>query len=202
MRSSETQELRQAIVEIVEEAEKKCTDLILVAVRAKSQPGMKLAGEATIKLREIIDVIQQPIAASEMETMFPRMARKVKAKRKVRKGEYPKFHAENLCLVKVGWSKKAKKEYVHKLPRDVYEDLLEIIARRAALGTENFAAEEILQASQRLTESVPDYQIYLTLAFLQDRGILEKEGRRGYRAQQDVQKAGLAAWESSRIEEK
>jgi len=196
MDSLATQKLRHLILKIIEEAEKQCTDLMLGAVRAKSHEGMELAGEMTIKLREIIEVLQQPTTGENEETLVFGGARSVTTKRKGSKSEYPKFHIENGCLVKVGWSKKAKKEYIHKLPGEVFQELLEIIARRTAASVEHFPAMEILEATKQLPEPVPDYQVYLALAFLQDRGILEKNGRRGFLARQAVREAGIAVWES------
>lgn len=194
MNGEDTQRLWRAILEILEDAEKKCTNIILDAVRTKDQKGMELAGEVTIKLREIIENLQRPVPKRNEEALLAKVASSAKPKRRVRKGEYPKFHVENGYLVKVGWSKKAKEEYVHKLPRETYDALLEIISRRASESPEQFTAEEILQACEQLPESVPNYHVYLALGFLQDNGILKKHGRRGYTAQQEIKESGRAAF--------
>jgi len=193
MNFSEKPTLRQAIIGIIEAAEKQCTDLILEAVRAQDRKGMELAGQVAIRLRDIIETLKHPATASGSHS--PAAAKRTETRRKVRKGEYPKFHVEDGCLVKVGWSKKAKEEYVHKMPQETYEGLLEIISRRAAESSKEFTAEEILQATDQLAEPVPNYHVYIALGFLQARGILEKHGRSGYIVREEVNKAGLAAWQ-------
>lgn len=93
---------------------------------------------------------------------------------------YPKFFRRGDKLVKVGWSKKGRKEYEHKAPRSVVEALIERL--RA-----NGKADRILRIDElpaildaATQEEVPSYQVYLALAWLRHSGAVEKRGRDGY----------------------
>jgi len=186
--------IRQKILQVLEEAERACTELILEAVRAKSQTGIELAGEATVGVRELIETLRQPTPPAAKLSQSDKPSVRSKKARISKKRAYPRFHVENEQLVKTGWSKKAKKEYVHKLPREVYEQLLDVISEYAAKTSGPFPADDIVRAGAEQEEPIPGYQVYLALAFLQQEGIVHKDGRRGYTVADSVKETGLNAW--------
>ena len=183
---------RRKILETLKHAEKQCTELILDAVRAKDQVGIQVAGAATVRIREIIDELRHPVLDTSSQRPAP-AKRSTEPKRKA----YPRFHVEMEHLVKTGWSKKARKEYVHKVPRETFECLLDVIAEHARKTDQPFPADGIVMDAAELPESIPGYQVYLVLGFLRDRRVLQKNGRRGFQVLREIHEAGVAAWRNA-----
>jgi hypothetical protein len=107
-----------------------------------------------------------------------RRRKKGRAPRQRAAAVYPKFARVDDQLVKIGWSKKAKKEYLHKAPRRVVDAL---VARFVKLG----AGREICSTDQVFPlrdedSDIPSYQAYLCLAWLRSIGLVQQHGRRGY----------------------
>jgi hypothetical protein len=96
------------------------------------------------------------------------------------KSEYPKFVREGDSLVKIGWSKREGKPYEHRAPRGVLRALVQALARVGS-GGERFTVEGILPLKDAADNSdIPDYQAYLTLAWLRSTGLITQHGRQGY----------------------
>src|SRR5262249_22934714 len=94
------------------------------------------------------------------------------------KSEYPKFVREGDSLVKIGWSKRERKPYEHKAPRNVLRALVQALVR-VGTGGERFTVDGILPLKHGGAE-IPDYQTYLTLAWLRSVGLITQHGRQGY----------------------
>jgi hypothetical protein len=93
---------------------------------------------------------------------------------------YPQFVREGDSLVKIGWSKSEGKTYEHKAPRGVLRALVQALVR-AGSGGERFTVEELLPLKDSAGGSdIPDYQTYLTLAWLRTVGLVTQHGRQGY----------------------
>ena len=101
-----------------------------------------------------------------------------RSQRRVKK--YPRYERDGNRLVKIGWSKKKRKKYLHKADVQIVVALVEKI--RADKGEDVwFTAPEILPINiEGATESVPNYQSYLALAWLRFEGIIAKQGRDSY----------------------
>lgn len=83
-------------------------------------------------------------------------------------------------LVKIGWSKKERGEYVHKAPK---AGLLAIARRAEEVGREGrmFTTDELLPVRIGSGEDeLPGYQGYLCLAWLREIGLVATHGREGY----------------------
>lgn len=102
-----------------------------------------------------------------------------KAKSASTKEKYPFFKCDGNRLVKVGWSKKNKKEYEHRVPRDVVIAFVRHLGDNVEEG-KVFDVEGLLPVADPSGEEVPPYQIYVTLAWLRRVAIIEKKGRDGY----------------------
>jgi hypothetical protein len=92
--------------------------------------------------------------------------------------EYPRFETRNGTLCKIGWSKKSKSEYEHRVPRETVERVICAIEGAGGLAGELFTAEDVLKHLN--DESVPIYQVYVVIALLRDRNMLQKQGKDGY----------------------
>jgi hypothetical protein len=108
---------------------------------------------------------------------------------------YPKFERSKDQLVKVGWSKKERCEYLHRAPRAV----LDVVVRQAEkLGAADrvFTADELLpQCCGEDGNEFPRYQTYLCLAWLRSIGALDQHGRDGYSAtMSNITEAANGSW--------
>jgi hypothetical protein len=101
-------------------------------------------------------------------------------KSRPKRGEYPKFLREGDNLVKLGWSPSEKAEYEHKSPKKIIPLLIAAISKMGSNGR-RFSMDKVLPLAD-LTEGsrVPDYQVYLCLAWLKTLGFLTQHGRQGY----------------------
>lgn len=93
---------------------------------------------------------------------------------------YPKFFRRGEILIKIGWSKREKKEYRHKTP---YNVLMTVAAAIALAGSGNkiVTAEGIMPViDPEHNAAVPGYQVYICLAWLRQEGLIQQHGREGY----------------------
>lgn len=94
--------------------------------------------------------------------------------------QYPKFFRQGDQLVKLGWSKKDRKEYIHKAPRASVIATASSI-QKAASGKKVFSADQFLPVLSADGQSeVPGYQAYLSLAWFRALGLVDQKGRQGY----------------------
>jgi len=97
-----------------------------------------------------------------------------------KKGQYPKFLREGNNLVKLGWSPSEKAEYEHKSPRKTLPLLIVAINKIGSNG-KRFSMDKVLPLVDPTDGNrVPDYQVYLCLAWLKNLRFLTQHGRQGY----------------------
>ena len=94
---------------------------------------------------------------------------------------YPRFERDEDEILKVGWSKQKRKEYVHRAPRSVIWALARILRARS-VPESRFMTTEILPLVNDGRGEVPSYQVYLALAWLRGVGAISGNGREGYLA--------------------
>lgn len=112
--------------------------------------------------------------------------------------DYPKFFKEGAGLVKVGWSKKLREEYAHKAPQRAVFSTVSAIAKAAA-GKGRIVMEQIVPIRDEAGNSnVPDYQAYVTLAWLRKLNLVVQHGRQGYTLSNpsDFQRAVSKFWDT------
>jgi hypothetical protein len=104
-----------------------------------------------------------------------------KGRRKAANGRtYPMFGRRADQLIKVGWSKTDKREYEHKAPKRVVMLLAELVARAGQDGRV-FQVSALIPCTDPADGSaVPDYQIYLIIAWWRSAALVEQHGRQGY----------------------
>ncbi len=97
-----------------------------------------------------------------------------------RKGRYPKFVRDESRLMKIGWSKKKRHSYAHRSPKDSVMTVVEQLADRQSRRS-FFRVEEVMPVRSAATKAnVPAYVVYMTVAWLQQGGVIRKGGREGY----------------------
>jgi len=116
---------------------------------------------------------------------------------KTKRTAYPKFEIRSGSLVKIGWSKKQKKEYSHKVPHSVFQSTVDAMANLSATGTGPFLAEQLLaRINETESDLIPSYQVYVVIAFLREKKCLKQQGREGYSIPPDVQEQAKKIWEN------
>ena len=107
------------------------------------------------------------------ETQPPPQPPQKKSRARVpRKDMYPQFDWENdgQTLVKTGWSRKKRKEYRHRAPKKVLDQVQKKLEKLGA-GGKLFTMEDVLPIMDPDTDKeISSYQIYLYVAYLQQQG--------------------------------
>jgi hypothetical protein len=129
--------------------------------------------------------------------------RKSNRKGQPAKGErYPKFVRDRNFLIKIGWSKSSRSEYEHKAERD---NIFAVIAAIAVAGGRGkcFQMEELIPFKNSAGEKIPDYQAYLTLAWLRSSSLVTQHGRHGYTVPnaENLQQSAESCWTNIEIRE-
>ena len=163
----------QRAYRVIQEAERQVRALLEQAAAASDY-------DAVVPLAEIaksLAHLRPP--ESTIEETTPKVSPPVSRKRKGT-GAYPRFTCSGEELVKIGWSKSAKSEYEHKAPRVValrLADKLEAFRKNGEI----FRMDRVLPLKLDSNASdLPDYQVYLCLAWFRDLGWVSKQGRNGY----------------------
>lgn len=97
-----------------------------------------------------------------------------------KKDQYPQFKWEDNgnTLVKIGWSKKKRKEYLHRAPKRVLELLKKKVDKIGANG-KVFTMEDVLPLTAPDTgKEIASYQVYLCVAYLEQQNELERSRER------------------------
>ncbi|MFH0907952.1 MAG: hypothetical protein V1929_04250 [bacterium] len=160
--------------------------------------GTRSSDEDVNQRRIAVDGPAAPVAARRVAGVGETASRPARRPKRVpAKGEYPKFLRRGDHLVKIGWSKKEREEYVHKAPRRVVDALAAAIAKRSANG-KVFTAEDLFPLKDPQDGSeIPGYQGYVALAWFRSAGLVKQHGRSGYSARNGSHLAGAVAtsWE-------
>jgi hypothetical protein len=107
-------------------------------------------------------------------------ARRLPTRGKLHKNSYPQFLRQGDELVKIGWSPSEKAEYEHRSPKKVLHMLAAAIAKAGPNGR-RFAMDRIIPLVDPSDgRRMPDYQVYLCLAWFRDLGFVIQHGRQGY----------------------
>lgn len=118
-------------------------------------------------------------------TTEKRTASNFNKKRSVRSA-YPRFARRGDQLVKFGWSKREKSEYEHKASHQAAL-VLGRVAAEAGKDGRIFQINALLPLRNPTDGSeIPDYQVYLIIAWWRSAALLDQHGRQGY----SIPKAG------------
>jgi len=186
------------IAVILSEAENQLRRLIAEAAATGDYSGVDMARRIAVEVQEIRErlngVDSVPSSATKPEQTSARNESEDKG-RKSKGGGYPKFTAENDTLTKIGWSKKEKKEYAHRVSRAIFEQTLQAMVSLANGKAGPFTADQIIE---RLNKSggdfTPSYQVYIVIAFLRKARCIRQEGRDGYSIFPELVTRANKAW--------
>ncbi len=92
---------------------------------------------------------------------------------------YPHFVRDRDTLIKVGWSKRHAREYRHKASRESVAAFASLLRKRTRPGR-IYTLDDLTPVPLPGGGELPDYQVYLVLAWLRSTGGASKHGRNGY----------------------
>jgi hypothetical protein len=107
----------------------------------------------------------------------------------------PRIEIRKGSLLRIGWSRKQKREYEHKVPRVSFDTIVNTMSALAREGSGPFTAEAIIEKISATTEdSMPAYQVYVVLAALREWNIISQVGREGYNIPPDISERANQVW--------
>jgi hypothetical protein len=120
------------------------------------------------------------VASAAAATSAPPAARGRKTRQAAGKpAKYPRFRRDGDRLVKIGWSKKDRRTYEHRAPRDIVMAVVRQLASSTTPG-KVFTIEPLLPFRDDHGQDIPAYQPYLVLKWLQHIDAVRKKGKDGY----------------------
>ena len=176
----EMDSVENELAKILADAEAAALNVLAEAAALGNYAAIDRARAIAEKLRAIREGVDRKSGVEESSASPSRRANTKQKKRATtrKKSNYPKYEFKSGSLFKLGWSKKKNHEYVHRVPIAVV-NLVSHVLQGFAGTTDPVSSEQII-ASNVLNGSVPSYQIYVVLAFLKDRGIINAVGREGF----------------------
>ena len=123
--------------------------------------------------------------AKSQITKTTRMGRQKRKKARKRAAGFPRFRRQGTTLVKIGYSKR-RGMYTHRASKEGLRIVAEAMAR-AGEGGKLFTADEIMAETERNSSpEVLSYQVYLCLGWIKYEGLVQSQGRQGYRVTPDT----------------
>ena len=176
---------------ILADAEKALRDLMQREIREQRYRDIPEVARLTDGVARLLREEPPPAPREVKATSESAPARSTPRKKKPRKrsasskSKYPKFVRDGDKLVKIGWSKKAREEYQHRAPWEAVAAFASHLNAEGHTG-ETFAVEDLLPVPDSAGGEVPNYQVYLTLAWLRQAGVVSKKGRNGYLLEHEI----------------
>lgn len=180
------------ILNHLSKAESGLREIIAQAAGAGDYRGVDIARNVAVQLSEIMQRLNKPpasvdFAAIEKLSKENQGGKRGDTKQGVRKKDYPKFEVRNGSISRIGWSKKERCEYIHKVPVVVFERTVETMDSLSKSSAGPFTAEEIIKkANEMQAEPVPSYQVYVVLGLLRENDCIKQIGREGYVIPRDI----------------
>lgn len=190
----------EQIATVLSNAESELRNLIAKAATEGDYRGVDAARQVAVTVQEIRERLggSAPQASRFLASEAPSSGSQQGAKgtyRKTSRGGYPKFIVDRETLTKIGWSKKQKKEYSHRVPRSVFDRTVQTMNALGNGKAGPFMAEQIIEKTNESEEEfVPSYQVYIVIAFLRNARCIKQHGRDGYTIPSDISIKAKDAW--------
>lgn len=177
----------------MDEAERNLREVIAEAAQAGDYHSVDVARGAALEMRRLREHLQGPPNVQNPQSSDT--SQHFTSKRKGQKSAYPKFEVRNGTLIRVGWSKKNRREYTHKAPKTVFEQTIKAMASLGQTRNGTVMAEQIIeQLESTSSEHIPSYQVYTVLGLLRDRDCIQKIGNEGYRWPEQLEDNARKVW--------
>lgn len=194
------------VLEILNKTENELREAIAEAARSGDYRAVELGRNVAVNIKELCERISgngqlttksDPITKG---TESKSQKKRKKVNRRSKPLDLPRFEVRNGSLFKIGWSKKQRSEYSHKVPRSAFDSIANAMTRLASEGTGPFAAEAVIEKLNASTEdTIPAYQVYVVLAALRSLDAISQVGREGYDIPIDISEKVSNVWKELSI---
>ena len=189
--------LKEKIEAVLTKAENELQEIIIEAAKAGDYRGVDAGRAAAVEIKNLKIRILNPTSKSELKKEGGTRHKKNVTTKRHNRRKYPKFEVKNGALVRIGWSKKDKREYTHKVSKQVFYQTVEEMGRLAQSGAGPFMAEKIIeQVNNSEAETIPSYQIYVVIGLLRKLNCIKQIGREGYDIPTDIDTKARIEWEA------
>lgn len=172
----------EKIIEILNKTESDIQEVIIESAQAGDYRSVDMARATAVNIKNLRTQISNPASKAEIRPAKSgtRIEKKASTKKR-KKSDYPKFKVKNETLIRIGWSRKQRREYTHKAPRLVFEQTVKAMTALSQSGAGPFLAENIIeQANSNESDAIPSYQIYVVIGLLKQTNCIKQIGRDGY----------------------
>lgn len=178
------EDLREAIAEAAREGDYRAVDLGRLVAVGVQELSERVTGHGQKSAKTVGD---------ETEAGGRKRHRKI-GKRNKPEG-LPRIEIRNGSLFRIGWSRKQRCEYEHKVPRESFEAIVNTMAGLSKVGNGPFTAETIIEKLNNSTgDMMPAYQVYVVLAALREWNLITQVGREGYNIDPDIGEKAQNKW--------
>jgi len=186
----------EKIVEILTKTESEIQKVIIEAAQASDYRSVDMARNAAVNIKNLRAQISDTTRKVESKSVKAekRVKRKVVSRKAARTG-YPKFQIKKDTLIRIGWSKKQRREYTHKTTRFVFEITIKAMAKLAKSGAGPFTSEQLIdQINSVESETIPSYQVYAVIGILRQANCIKQIGRNGYDIPPEILEKAEQKW--------
>lgn len=163
-------------LDVVRDCESRLRALISEAAASGELEQLKAVADLAMALRQLVPEVPAPLSQQKAATNAPVSP---PPKQRSKSHTYPRFEVEADRLIKVGWSKRERSEYEHKVPKPVAQAAFSAFLR--TVGSEPFRMEDLFPLLLVEGKMIPSYQSYLVLSWLRNMELIEKVGKDSYR---------------------
>lgn len=191
---NKTEQIKNVLIK----AELELQEVIAESARDGDYRSVDIARIAAANIRELSAHISEPTLKKKNNKSVQKIEAKVKTRNRKKtsaKKRYPKFELRNDSLVKIGWSKKQRREYTHKVPATVFDHSVKAMADMATGGAGPFMAENIIEKiNDQQSDIIPSYQVYIVIGLLKQTNCIKQMGREGYHIPVDFSDKTKQVW--------
>ena len=192
--NNKTDQIKNVLVK----AEHDLQEIIAESAKEGDYRSVDIARIAAANLRELSTHISEPTSSKKNNSPVQKTEANVqrrKSKKIPAKKQYPKFELRKDSLVKIGWSKKQRREYTHKVPVIVFSHVVKTMVGMATGGAGPFMAEDIIEKlNDQQPEIIPSYQVYIVIGLLRQGNCIKQVGREGYHIPVDFFDKAKEVW--------
>jgi len=187
------------VLEILKRTEEELRETMAEAARAGEYRDVDICRTVAVNIKELCERISGNGVkfSKSVEEKAGHISKKEQKKiaRRSKPEGLPRIEIRKGSLFRIGWSRKQKQEYEHKVPRTAFDTIVNTMSALAREGSGPFMAEAVINKINATTEdSMPAYQVYVVLAALREWNLISQDGREGYNIPPDVSEKAKNMW--------
>ena len=192
--------IQTTIQKILVEADERLRQAIADAATAGDLEAVDMARSAAGRLRQMINGLDEAESATVnsavQNSRGPAPADQARRRKPTkRKSNYPKYEVRGGFLCRIGWSKKERKEYEHKVAKDVFDETINAMEKLSHDQSGPITADKIIGKVNKLSATtIPNYQVYVVIGLLRDHRDIAQVGRQGYNIPETLRETSFSRW--------